>query len=49
MGRMNEKGYVQTSYIDTICIVCAMGTANKTTLLKHIEDVHPGWVEGELK
>ena len=19
------------------------------TLLKHIEDVHPGWIEGELK
>lgn len=47
--RMNEKGYVQTSYIDTICIVRAMGMANKTTLLKHIEDVHPGWIEDELK
>ena len=47
--RMNEKGYIQTSYIDTICIVRAMGMANKTTLLKHIEDVHLGWIEAELK
>lgn len=49
MYRMNEKAYVQTSYIDMICIVRAMGLANKTTLLKHIEEAQPGWVEAELE
>lgn len=49
MYRMNEKAYVQTSYIDMICIVRAMGLANKTTLLKHIEEAQLGWVEAEPK
>lgn len=46
---MNEKGFVKTSYIDMICIVRAMGVANKATLLKHLEEVSPGWLENELE
>lgn len=45
---MNEKGYIHTSYIDMLCLVRAMGLANKSTLLTSLEEDVPGWLQTEL-
>ncbi|KAI5065344.1 hypothetical protein GOP47_0020039 [Adiantum capillus-veneris] len=48
LNRINDKGYIKTSFIDMLCMVRAMGTANMDTLLKGLDEDVPGWLQREL-